>query len=334
MAAVTGSPRRPFSVLLGSLICGLVTAGCPLEDPAGLGSEGYLVALFPDDGAAAVPPEVVLAVELGSDLDLPVDLDVTLQRGGASPVPLACSPSVDERLLDCTTGTALQVDSTYVMTAEIPGEPDSRLVSRFSTGHPQGAGYELAEEMNVERLGGGSIAPPVLASAIVGGAPLLLVSENVFDHDDLPAVGTHFVWGPGRELVAPDSGVYAVVRDVGYPLASMTMIDDAGYIFGSSAHAYLPIWLDGGWHPVRVDDLVMRGLLRENDPGLHVAELTVEANVPEVSMDRILAQISGPEATLLGALVEMDTDTDLDGEPDAARLVMSTRAPAVVIQTP
>jgi len=308
--------------------------GCPLEEPAGLEGGGYLVAIFPDDGAAAVPLEASLIVEIGADVETPVDLFATLQRDGGAPMELACEPDVDELLMTCTAPEPLQEDAHYWMSAELEGAPATRMDSRFSTAHPEGGGYELAENLVVERFGAGIIASPLLTATIAGGFPLLLVSENVFDDADLPAVGTNFVWGPGKNLDGQGDDVYAVARNVGYPLASVTMIDEAGTIFGSSSHSYLPIWLDGDWHPVRVDDLVMRGTLTPGDPGLPVTELTVEASVPQISVDRIVAQLDGPEASLLGSMVKMDEDTDLDGQPDAAKLVLRTTAEPVVIQAP
>ncbi len=299
-----------------------------------MADDGYIVALFPDDGAAAVPQEVSLIVEVGADVETPVDLASTLQRDGGAPMDLDCRATADELLMECTAAEPLQEAATYAFLVELDGAPDTRVTSRFTTAHPQGAGYELAEQLVVERFGGGAIASPLLNTAIAGGMPLLLVSEDVFDVEDLPAVGTNFVWGPGKQLEGQGDDVFAVARNVGYPLASATMIDAEGSIFGSSAHSYLPVWLDGSWHPVRVDDLVMRGTLSPGSPDLPVTELTVEAHVPQISIDRITAQLEGPEASLLGALVELDADTNLDGVPDAARLVMTTHAEQVVIQAP
>ena len=308
--------------------------GCPLEEPVGFSNDGYIVALFPDDGAAAVPQEVSFIVDIGADVDTPVDLAATLQRDGGAPMDVDCVPTADALLLECTASEPLQEAAHYAFAVELADAPDTRVTSRFSTAHPEGAGYELADEMVVERFGAGVIASPLLSSAIAGGSPLLLVSQDVYDDEDIPVVGTNFVWGPGKLLEGQGSDVYAVTRSVGYPLASVTMIDVEGSIFGSSAHSYLPIWLDGAWYPVRVDDLVMRGSLDTSNPDLPVSELWVEANVPQISIDRITAQLDGPEASLLGGLVELDADTDLDGVPDAARLVMSTRAEPVEIQTP
>jgi hypothetical protein len=317
-----------------ALLTALALLGCPLEEPAGHHNDGYLVALFPDNGAAAVPLEASLIVEIGPDVETPIDLAATLQRDGGAPMDLTCAATDDPLLMTCTADEALQENAQYLLSVELDGAPATRLESRFSTAHPEGGGYELAENLIVERFGAGVIASPLLSATIAGGFPLLLVSEDVFDDADLPAVGTNFVWGPGKNLEGQGADVYAVARSVGYPLASVTMIDEQGSIFGSSEHSYLPIWLDGDWHPVRVDDLVMRGTLTPESPGLPVTELSVEANVPQISVDRITAQLGGPEANLLGAMVQMDEDTDLDGVPDAARLILRTRAEPVVIQAP
>lgn len=320
----------PTLALLGAL----ALLGCPLDEPASPHGDGFLVALFPDDGAAAVPLETSLIVEIGPDVESPIDLAATLQRDGGAPAEVACTSTDDPLLMVCVPDEALQENAHYVLAAELDGAPGTRLESRFSTAHPEGGGYELAENLTVERFGAGVIASPLLNAAIAGGFPLLLVSVDVFDDADLPAVGTNFVWGPGKNLEGLGGDVYAVARNVGYPLASVTMIDEQGSIFGSSEHSYLPIWLDGDWHPVRVDDLVMRGTLSPDSPGLPVTDLSVEANVPQISVDRITAQLGGPEASMLGALVQMDEDTDMDGVPDSARLELRTRAAPVVIQAP
>jgi len=296
----TIAPRLhfPLLVIAPRLFVALLTpsmlVGCPLEEPAGLVDDGYIVALFPDDGAAAVPQEVSLVVEIGADVDTPVDLFATLQRDGGAPVDLDCVATSDALLLECTATEPLQDSANYAFVVELAETPDSRVTSRFSTAHPLGAGYELAADMTVGQFGAGEYAAPVLGAAIAGGSPLLLVSQDVYDDEDIPVAGTNFVWGPGKLLDGQDSDVYAVTRNVGYPLASVTMIDAHGSIFGSSAHSYLPIWLDGAWHPVRVDDLVMRGSLDTSDPTLPVSELSVEANVPQISIDRIMAQLDGP----------------------------------------
>ena len=310
--------------LIITLLASTLVFGCTLEEPVGDVTEGQIIALFPDEGAAAVPRDVVMMIEVANDLDDSVEIEATLEAEGADPVALNCSPSNHDHLYNCLTTFELEAETWYTFTAEIAGAPNSRTVSNFATSHPEGLGYEIAREFNVERVGGLSFATTFFNALLSGESALLLVSQDLHTSADLPSVGTNWVWGPGAYVNAESA--YAVDRSVGYPLSSLTMVDEQGTIFGSSSHSYLPLLVNGQWLPIRVDDLVLRGSLDPNDPELPVSELNVEANIPKSSIDRIASLLGATDASLLESLVELDVDTDLDGVPDAARLVASTQA--------
>ena len=304
--------------------------GCTLEDPMGTVSEGQLIALFPDDGAAAVPLDSTFVVETGDDIDEAVEIVGLLEPVGGTPVEMTCAATTLVGLHECFYPTDLEEETDYVFSVELAGGTTS-LSSAFTTSHPQGLGYEITHSLQVERVGGLDIATDLFNALLSGGAKLLLISEDIYDDEDLPSVGSNWVWGPGAWIESESS--YAVARAVGYPLSSLTMIDDEGTIFGSSSHSYLPLAVGDSWLPVRVDDLVLRGSLDPGDPELPVSELRVEANVPSTSIDRIASNLDPSSAELLLTLVELDTDTDLDGELDAARMVLTTEAvPAPIIR--
>lgn len=306
-----------------------LVSGCTLEDPVGTVAEGRIIAIFPDEGAAAVPLNVIPLVEVA---DESTPLDVTLEDDAGTSTELSCAPSSSAGLLKCLLPQPLEPDRYYTLTAQVADSPTTAVVSNFSTGYPTGLGYEVAGELQVLQFGGMDMATSVFNSLVSGDAPLLLVSENVYSGGDLPSVGSNWVWGPGAYIESEDN--YAINRDVGYPMATLTLVDEHGTVFGSSSHAFLPVWINDHWMPVRVDDLVMRGSLSPFSPGLPVSELTVEANLPATTLDRIAADLDETNADLLHTLVEMDTDTDLDGEPDAAHLVLSTSALPAAIHSP
>ncbi len=310
-------------------IAAAFVSGCTLEDPVGTVAEGRIIALFPDEGAAAVPLDVVPMVEVA---DASTPMDVTLEDDAGNTVELNCTSASIDELLQCHLSEPLERDRYYTLTAQVEGAPATAVVSNFSTGFPRGLGYEVAGELEVLQFGGMDLATSVFNSLISGDAPLLLVSENVYGGGDLPSVGSNWVWGPGAYIESEDT--YAINRNVGFPMATLTLVDEEGTVFGSSSHSFLPVWINDHWMPVRVDDLVMRGALSPFTPGMPVSELTVEANLPAATLERIAAELDETNADLLHSLVEMDTDTDLDGEPDAAHLVLSTSAMPAAIYTP
>jgi len=312
-----------------TIAAAVLVSGCALEEPVGAVAEGRIIALFPDEGAAAVPLDVVPLIEVADDS---TPLEVTLEDDAGTPLTLSCAPSSLEGQHRCLLSEQLEMDRYYTLTAQIADSPATAVVSNFSTGHPGGLGYEIANELEVLQFGGLSLATSVFNNLISGDAPLLLVSEDVYSGGDLPSVGSNWVWGPGAYIESEET--YAINRLVGYPMATMTLVDEEGTVFGSSSHSFLPVWLDGRWIPVRVDDLVMRGTLSPFSPGLPVSKLTIEANLPEVTLERITQQLDETTADLLHSLVEMDTDTDLDGQPDAAHLVLTTSAQPVAIYAP
>ena len=309
-----------FTIILVATAVGF-GAGCALEEPVGTVAEGRIIALFPDEGAAAVPLDVSPMVEVADD-STPIEAFLEDEEG--TTVTLSCAPSTFEGLQRCLLPAMLEYDHYYTLTAQVEGSPSTAVVSNFYTGHPNGLAYEMGAALQVEQFGGLDLATSVFNSLISGDAPLLLVSEDVYSGGDLPSVGSNWVWGPGGYIASEDT--YAINRSVGFPMATMTLVDEGGTVFGSSSHSYLPVWIDDSWMPVRVDDLVMRGTLSPFSPGLPVSQLTVEANLPAVTLDRIAQQLDEGDADLLYSLVEMDTDTDLDGVPDAAHLVLSTSA--------
>ncbi len=318
---------QAFPIILIAAAVGF-GSGCALEEPAGTVAEGRIIALFPDEGAAAVPLDVIPMVEVADDS---TPLEAFLEDDEGTVVELSCAPSTFEGLQKCLLPTPLEIDRYYTFSAQVEGSPTTAVVANFSTSHPSGLAYEMGAALQVEQFGGLELATSVFNSLISGDAPLLLVSEDVYSGGDLPSVGSNWVWGPGGYIASEDT--YAINRSVGFPMSTMTLVDEEGTVFGSSSHSYLPVWIDGSWMPVRVDDLVMRGTLSPFSPGLPVSQLTVEANLPLVTLDRIAQQLDESEADLLYSLVELDTDTDLDGVPDAAHLVLSTSAVPTAIHS-
>ena len=321
--------RHQATITVIMFTAAALVSGCTLEDPVGTVAEGRIIALYPDEGAAAVPLDVIPLVEVADDS---TPTEVTLEDDAGVAVELDCAPASSDGLLQCLLPEPLEHDRYYTLTAQVADSPATAVVSNFSTGFPRGLGYEVAGELEVLQFGGMDLATSVFNSLISGDAPLLLVSENVYSGGDLPSVGSNWVWGPGAYIES--EGTYAINRNVGYPMATLTLVDEQGTVFGSSSHAFLPVWINDHWMPVRVDDLVMRGALSPFTPGMPVSELTLEANLPSATLERIAAELDETSADLLHSLVEMDTDTDLDGEPDAAHLVLSTSALPAAIYTP
>jgi len=160
----------------------------------------------------------------------------------------------------------------------------------------------------------------------------------VHDAEDLPSLGSHWVWGPGTNLVDPQGepieDTYAVLRDVGYPLSIKTQVDGEGAFFGRTDHAHLPIRVDGTWIAVRIDDVSLRGSVDPHDTGLPVVEFQVSALIPDISIDRVADELGSTEAFLLQTLVEYNVDADGDGTVDSALLTLGGSGLPTTIHVP
>lgn len=311
-----------------------MSGGCTLEYyAAGLDEEG-IVALFPGDGAAAVPEDTPLRIELAWDFPSDQDVIAWLGESGAVLEPLACVHDWTIHVVECSPVAPLRTGTEYVFAAQLSSRPSRAMSSTFQTATPEGLGYEIGAELGVAELGSNALAGPVLSGHLTVSGPLLLVSEHLETADDLPALASNWVWGPGKRLEAQPGEPYVIRESVGYPFAAPTVVGAGGTIFGSASYAYLPVSLDGEWRHVRVDGLAMFGQLDPGDPDLAVDDLTIEGYVKASSLLRALADVEGTEASAIRGLVDLDTDTDGNGQLDAAHLVLETRPIPIAIQHP
>jgi hypothetical protein len=311
-----------------------LSGGCTLEYYADRMEEEGIVALFPGDGAAAVPEETPLRIELAWDSPSDQDVIAWLGESGGELEPLACVHDRALRVVDCTPPAPLRPHTGYVFAAQLSSRPSRAKSSTFQTATPEGLGYEIGAELGVTELGSNSLAGPVLNAQLTVSGPLLLVSEHLDTADDLPTLASNWVWGPGKRLEALPGEPYVIRESVGYPFAAPTVVGEGGTIFGSASYAYLPVALGGEWRHVRVDGLAMFGQLDPADPDLAVEDLTIEGYVKASSLLRALADVDGTEASAIRNLIDLDTDTDGDGQLDAAHLVLETRPISIAIQDP
>lgn len=319
--------RARIAFPLSTLLVVLAATGC--NDSSTDDTEG-IVCLYPDHGAAAVPEQAILMVEVPSQLTHDVEITAFLEADDGTQEELGCHPGEVDGLIPCLRAGLLERDTAYTFAAEIVGLPETYTENTFTTAPPSGVSYEIGSTVAIERLGGSPIAASVLDSLLGDGSPLLLVGGGIHGVEELPSLGTHWVWGPGAILVA-HPGTYAVVEDVGYPFTVLTQIGDDGWFSGRSDHAYLPIRLDGVWHQVRLDDVLLHGEIDPDATGLPLREIQIEALLPRDSIDRIADQIGTGEAFLLQTLVEYNVDSDQDGTVDSARLLLrGTGAPAEI----
>ncbi len=312
----------------------ILTSGCSLEYYANGLEEDGIVALFPGDGAAAVPEETPLRIELAWDSEPDVDVIAWLGESGVELEPLSCSHDWTLRVVTCSPASPLRPDTAYTFAAQLGQRPSLVQRSRFQTAVPAGSAHEMGAELMVSELGSNPLAGPALNTQLTSSGPLLLVSEHLETPEDLPALATNWVWGPGKRLEDQPGQPYVIRESVGYPFAAPTLVGDGGTIFGSADHAYLPVALGGEWRAVRVDGLVMYGQLDPDHPDLAVDELTLEGYIRATSLLRALAEIDGAEATALRGLIDLDTDTDGDGQVDSAHLVLETRPVPIAILDP
>ena len=324
------------SALALPLLALLASTGCTLEHYASYYDEDPIVALFPSHGAATVPDETVPWVELSWAMGLTPPIRGTLREGNRPPVEMDCSRGDgDDMLVLCRPDEPLDWETTYTFEAGWEGEKQ-RFRSTFYTGYPVGMEYEVGAELKVSQLGDNPLAATAFNTALGGGGseevPLLLVAVDLGDEGELPVAETRWVWGPGKVLEDGDDDDYRIRGSVGYPFVLPTLIDDDGTLYGSTPYAYLPVALDRQWHHVRIDDLVLHGRVRLDQPGMPVEGLEVEGWVAVSSVLRLTSHLDGVEANLLRSLIDLDTDTDGDGTIDSARLLMSTDALPAAIQ--
>ncbi|MDP7112650.1 MAG: hypothetical protein QGH45_11840 [Myxococcota bacterium] len=311
-----------------------LSGGCTLEYYAAGMEEQGIVALFPGDGAAAVPEDTPLRIELAWDSPADRDVIAWLGESGDELEPLACVHDWTIHVVECLPPAPLRSNTEYIFAAQLPSRPARAMSSTFQTATPEGLGYEIGAELGVTELGSNGLAGPVLNTQLTVSGPLLLVSEHLDTADDLPALASNWVWGPGKRLEAQPGQPYVIRENVGYPFAAPTVVGEGGTIFGSATYAYLPVTLGGEWRHVRVDGLAMFGQLDPTDPDLPVDDLTIEGYVKASSLLRALADVDDTEASGIRNLVDLDTDTDGDGQLDAAHLVLKTRPIPIAIHDP
>lgn len=311
-------------------LCG----GCTLENYAeGLGEVG-IVALFPGDGAAAVPEDTPLTIELGWTTPSDAEVIAWIGRTDGTLDHADCVHDPDLRVFDCSPAAPLRGDTTHIFAAQLLGRGQPVVRSTFQTASPEGLAYEIGAELGVSELGSNALAGPVLNAQLTESGPLLLVSEHLQAADDLPALATNWVWGPGKRLEDQPGQPYVIRESVGFPFAAPAIVGEGGTIFGSAGYAYLPVALGGQWRHVRVDGLTLFGQLDPGHPELAVDELSIEGYIKASSLLRALANVDGAEATGIRALIDLDTDTDGDGRVDAAHLVLETHPMPISIQEP
>jgi hypothetical protein len=329
--------RGPAFVLVAlTLILG--SSGCGLEHYASYFNEEPIVALFPGNGAATVPDDTTPWVETSWAMGLTPPMKATLRRSTGSPAELACAPrDGDDMLVFCEPDEPLEWETEYTFQAAWEGEKVGHS-STFYTGYPNGMEYEVGAELHVSQLGDNPLAATAFNTALGGGStteevPLLLVAVDLRDDGELPLAETRWVWGPGKVV---DDGEgdddYRIRGSVGYPFVLPTLLDDDGYLYGSTAYAYLPVALDSQWHHVRVDHLQLSGRVRMDQQGMPVEDMHVEGYVAVSSVLRLTSHLEGVDANLLRSLIDLDTDTDGDGTIDSAQLLMSTAAFPAAIQ--
>ena len=332
---------KTIQVTVLSSLLAMCFAGCEgcffiLEDDDDVDTTvpGALIALYPGDGAAAVPLATRLIVEVGDDLATEAVVIGTLTGSDGSTRGLDCKPTADDTLLDCPAGDDLAADTDYTFATWVEDGDGTVLESRFTTAHPEGLAYEIGEMLTIVQVGGDSSASPLLDSLLGAGSPMLLVSEGIASSDDLPATDARILWGPGNQLTEAGENVYAVNLGIGYAAAVACTIDATGTLLGEASHAFLPVGVDGEWLPVRIEDVVLQGNLTPDEEGMPITALGVEAEIPQISIDRIRGALDPAEALVLDALIELDVDINGDGSMDAAHLSMTTEGLPITIHTP
>jgi len=296
---------RPTAILLVALAA--TWAGCTL-DPSPY-DEQALVALFPADGAAAVPTDGVLRIDTGWGLDEDATVTATLTDEQGQAAPLSCVRDEDDTLwIECTPEQPLQPATRYTFTAE---SGNALSASTFTTEVPTGNGYEIGESMVVEQLGSDSTAATVLTRQLADGGAFLMATWAQADGSE------QWFMGPGQEL--PDGAIadYAVKAEVGYPVAMDVQTDARGFD-GQADHAYLPVSIDGQWRYVRLDEVTITGTWAPDSDA--IGDLEVEALVTSTSIMRLASYFDEEIADLLVALCRPDVDTDGDGQDDAVML--------------
>ena len=319
-----------FSLLTSVLLSG----GCTLEYYAQGQEEEGIVALFPGDGAAAVPEDTPLRIELAWDSPSDQDVIAWIGEGGGELEPLVCVHDWAIKVVECMPTHPLRSNAQYTFAAQLTERPSRAMRSVFHTATPEGLGYEIGAELGVDELGSNALAGPALNEQLTVSGPLLLVTENLETAEDLPALTSNWVWGPGKRLEEQPDQPYVIRESVGYPFAAPAVVGEGGTIFGSATYAYLPVALGGEWRHVRVDGLALFGQLDPEHPELAVDDLRIEGYVKASSLLRALSTVEGAEASAIRGLVDLDTDSDGDGQVDAAHLVLETRPIPVSIETP
>lgn len=280
----------------------LLQSGCSLA-PSPY-DEHAVVAVFPANGAASVPLNTPIRVELGwsNDADT-LDAVLTDEYGVAQ--ALSCERIGDDaHWMKCPTEGGLEAETTYTLRVG-----NDLATSTFTTASPAGAGYEIGSGLRVEAFGSQDAAADQMTNLLADAGPMVMVAETTDAWSEI------WHWGPGKSLPAAATADYAAKAAVGYPVA-LDVTTDGDRFHGWADHAYFPLTLDGSWHYVRLDEVTVTGVYQSGSDA--IAEMEVEAIVTSTSILRVADLLEDDIADLMIALCRPDLDTDGDGEDDAA----------------
>jgi len=308
-----GHSLRTFvpTISIASLMALVLTTGCSLT-PSPY-DEQSLVALFPANGAAAVPTDTTLRIDAGWGLPERADVTGTLQDENGVDTPLTCERSDEDSLwFECTPAQPLQGATRYTFTA---AAGSSQVSSVFTTAVPEGRGYEIGAALSVEHFGNDGSAATLMSKSLGDSGPFVMVAETLADG------GEQWFMGPGKRLVDGALADYAVKADVGYPVA-LDVESDANGFDGGADHIYLPVDIEGQWRYMRLDEVTVTGTYL---PGTDtIQQMEIEALVTSTTILRLASFFDDEIADLVIALCRPDLDTDGDGEADAALLTLTT----------
>jgi len=272
-----------------------------------------IVAVFPADGAASVPRDAVLRIDTGWACDADSTLDAVLTREDGVVEALTCERSdTDEQWFECDTADELAAGTTYTFTA---GQDDAHVSSTFTTESPTGRGYEIGSSMKIERFGSSPAAADGLTDVLESAGPMVMVASPMGDGAE------RWYWGPGRHLPDDADAEYATKSAVGYPIA-LEVTSDNERFHGWAEHTYMPVYVEGEWHYVRLDEVSISGAYL---PGTTtIATMELNAIVTTTSILRMASLFDPAIEDLLISVCRPDLDTDGDGEDDAAAFELLT----------
>jgi len=309
-------------------------AGCAEVPEHLLGDQADgIVALYPADGAAGIPPGQPPFLEMGWAVDDGAPVEARLIPDGGAAVELTCGPSEDRARRVCAPPAALTPDTTYTLQAELLEGGTGPVSTRFTTATPQGASFEVGTGLRVELLGG-EHTPVALLNLLFDGSPILMVSRALHPPIGLPTGERSWVWGPGVALPPGADGTHAIETGVGFPFAAHAAVDADGTITGEAAHAFLQVEVADIWHQVRIDDVTFEGTLSTGEDGVPACTLMLAAVLPRISIERLGERAGDEVASILESQLVLDVDTDGDGNNDAAFLLLSSTSAPATIQAP